>query len=130
MKYINNFLMNKKLFFVRIFLLVSLSSIISHNSQICVYLYDINPWIEHLGIFCKSEFWFYYLKREKRSRSFEYSNSGALILLHWEQQFNLQSHFGFFVSVIGEVHWYYGLYLKDMICVCKLFVNILFLYSF
>ena len=94
MKYTNNFLMNNKY-------------MLSHKSNVLLYLNDINTCIKHLDMFWN--IWNFILWIEagkKRSRCSYDSKYGALIPGKSGQQFKIQYHFGIFDTVIGEGQWY------------------------
>ena len=55
------------------------------------------------------------------SDDYEY---GAFILGKSEQQLKIQSHFGIFDPVIGEVHWSDDAASQALKCICELFGNI------
>ena len=92
-----------KYFFVIDLHLLSLSSMISHNSDVFLYLNSLKPCIENVDIFWY--IWNLVLWREavkKRSSFSDDSKYGAFILLQSKQQFKIQSHFVIFNPVIGE----------------------------
>ena len=90
-----------------------------------LYLNGLKPWIENLDIFWN--IWNLILWREAGKKKLSCSDDskyGALILWKPEQQFKIQSHFGIFYPVIGEVKWYDYAVSHAYKCICELFGNI------
>ena len=128
MKTINNLIMKKKIFFVWILPLLSLTYIISHNLQVIPNLNGISPLIKHLYIFRKFVKFGFIRWTWKILNILGGYKYGAFISGHSGQQFNMKSHFGIFDPIVGEVQLYYDASSKDLIWMCELFQNIWFLY--
>ena len=117
-----------KLFFIENFPLLYLSCVISHNSQIFLYLNGINPWIEHLDIFWNMWNLILWYEREGGSRCFGYYKSGAFIPGRSKQKFNMQSHFVIFLPVVREDTFYDEAASHALVCICYFFGNLWLLY--
>ena len=119
-----------KHFFAIILPLLSLSSMLSHNSHILLYLNGLKTSIEHLYMFFNK--WNLIIWRDAVKKQWSCSDDykyGAFILRQSKQQFKIQSHFGIFDPVLGEVQWYDDAASHALKFICELFGNILFLYS-
>ena len=119
-----------KHFFVVILPLFYLSCMLSHNSHVLLYLNGLNPCIKHLDVFWIM--WGLMLWREagnERSSFSGYYKYGAFVIVKSEQELKIKSHFGIFDPVIGEGQLYYDTASLDLRCICKLFGNIVFLYT-
>ena len=108
---------------------MSLSCMLSCNSQMFLYLDGLNSCIEHLDIFCN--IWNLILWKEavnKQSSCYDGYEYGEFILGKLEQKLKIQSYFLVFDTVIGVVHWYDDTESKAPKCICELFGNIWLLY--
>ena len=82
-----------KLLFTWNFPIFNLSCVISHNSQVLLYLNGLNPWIEHLDIFLNM--WNFILVNEPEKTlcilyNYKY---GDFILVKSKQKSNILHHF-------------------------------------
>ena len=73
------------------------------------------------------EFFLWKKPGNKRWNCFYYSKYGAFITGHSSQNFNMQSHFGFYPE-IGYGQWDDDTASQALKCMCGLFVDIWFLY--
>ena len=102
---------------------------LSHSSHAFSCLNDLKPCIEHFYIF--RNIWNLILWKEagkKRSSCSGGSKYVAFVLGQSEQQFKIQSHFGIFDAIVGEVKWYDDSESHALKCICELFGNISFFY--
>ena len=108
---------------------MSLSSTLPHNSHVLLYLNSIKPCIWHFYIFWNIlNLVLWREAGKKQSSCYDDSKYGSFILGKPEQQLKIQSHFGIFDPVIGEVQWYDGAASHALKYICELFGNISLFY--